>query len=106
MERILDGKKKCTKCQVVKTLDCFGPNKQIKSRIQPACKTCTNGSMRLLKLQKKEHFKNYHQQYRDKNREKINAYHRKYKQDRNPLYGQPRTLIRDKKGKFAKQNPL
>jgi|GEM_PF-3797906 len=100
MEKIIDGKKKCSQCKELKDVSCFGANNQVKSGLSPNCKQCFNERYRLYRNSRKISLDKYNAEYRNKNRSHINAYFRKYKQDRNPNFGQPVVMIRDEKGKF------
>ncbi|GGG93386.1 hypothetical protein [Pedobacter zeae] len=88
MEKIINGKKKCTKCKEVKLLEAFLPTKQISSGITSKCKKC---------------FNEYSKNWRLKNLEKTRAYFSEYRRKKNPSLGQPQIFVRDEKGKFAKR---
>ena len=53
---------KCTKCKEIKSTDLFNKHKNRKTGFQSMCKICTKG---------------YHEQYQDKNKEKLKEYREK-----------------------------
>ena len=86
MEKIINGKKKCTKCKRIKTLDKFKILKTVKSGITAKCSDC---------------YKKYYKQYSKQNRDKMNAYFRGYYKSKTPSFGQPVVMGRNDKGQFA-----
>jgi hypothetical protein len=67
--------KKCSKCEVVKSLDDFGNDKYSKDSKNGICKICKN----LYAKVNKEKFKKYYKQYSIENKEKAKDYNKKNK---------------------------
>ena len=90
--------KKCTKCNIVKTIDQFGKEKNGKYGVQSRCKVC------IAEIRKEQYEKNkvteieYGKQYRKDNQEKEKARAKRYK-ELNP------EKVKESQKKYRETNP-
>ena len=63
--------KRCSKCRKDKLVSCFDKSITMKDSLQGICKTCKSKINKEYRLKNKEYFKDYHENYYDKNREEI-----------------------------------
>jgi 5-methylcytosine-specific restriction endonuclease McrA len=70
--------KQCSKCKGVKTVDCFGKQKDKKDGLRSHCKSCRSESSRKYRENNPEKVSESCRKYREKNREKVAEGGRKY----------------------------
>jgi hypothetical protein len=93
-----DGKKQCSKCNVVKDVSDFGNQKDAKDKLKSHCRSCRMNNNR----DNKEKIFQYNQKYYDDNKESIVSNNAKYTKSRMKTDSLFRERLADYKKKYMK----
>lgn len=84
--------KKCSKCKIEKTFDCFYKSKKEKFGLTNSCKEC----QRKIYLLNREQKKTYNKEYREKNKDTLKQKKSEYYHNTKDINSESRKISRDK----------
>jgi hypothetical protein len=105
----------CTKCKIEKTFDEFGKDKKAKDGLRSNCKSCIKeyhqeyrqANKEILKEYRKankEKYKEYHKEYCQANKERIKEYHKEYGKANKEILKEYRQANKEKKKEYYQEN--